>query len=402
VAQSTDGVQGAIAAAGPAQWKSEILDFLLGRLTSGASSVELTAPHRHAFVSVPIRRWWIFEGKRYRYIDGPLVAAFDRIVSMARRLDATFNPRTTLRERPDGDVDWARTLARGPYHEWSDHVVRSSLLGLDDAERAALRGWVRWLDDEWHEYTRTIATDTVLDTQEFAAEVTGPFTVERLRRWAHVARRSRWPLMRDVVAETLRPVLEPDDLGALPLPSDIPSLFELLCLVRVARYFEPRPHDVRWLGSGEIGNSIQIGTLHCHYQQYLDQQDVLNTPDYAGALARAVAIFDVSVPRRMDIALDFSRPLNGFDGVLIEAKSGSQRYHDTVAQLRTYRQARRRSSQARYVVWGIVEQSELVDATPERLAGLLAITHLGEDLWLFSSADRIGDALAALFPRLGA
>jgi len=399
MAQGIDGVPGAVADAGPAQWKSEILDFLLGRLTGGAAAVRLPAPHQHAFTSVPVRRWWIFEGKHYRYIEGPLVAAFGRIVSMARRLEATFNPRTTLRERVDGEVDWAETLARGPYHQWSDHVVRSSLMGLDDSERAALRGWTSWLRHEWGEYTRTIPRDASFETSEFATEVEGPIPVERLRRWAHVARRSRWPLMREVMAETLRPVLEPEELDALPLPSDVPSLFELLCLVRVARYFNPRPRDISWLGSGEIGNSLQIGTLRCDYQQQLDHADVLNTPDYAGALARAVVAFGVSVPRRMDIAIQFPTPMNGFDGLLIEAKSGSQRYDVAVPQLRTYRQARSGSSSARYVVWGVVQQPELADATPERVSQLLAAKGAAEDLWLFSSAERIADALAVVFPR---
>ena len=62
-----------------------------------------------------------------------------------------------------------------------------------------------------------------------------PATVDQLRQWAHVTRRSRWPLLRDVVAETLRTVFEPDALDHVPLPTDHATLFELLCLVRIAR-----------------------------------------------------------------------------------------------------------------------------------------------------------------------
>ena len=43
---------------------------------------------------------------------------------------------------------------------------------------------------------------------------------------------------------------------------------------------------------------------------------------------------------------------------VLEAKSGSQGFDAAVAQLRLYRRARQRRAGARYLVWGIVEQSE--------------------------------------------
>jgi hypothetical protein len=43
-------------------------------------------------------------------------------------------------------------------------------------------------------------------------------------------------------------------------------------------------------------------------------------------------------PGFVDVVFDFDRRIAGFDGIIVEAKSGSQQYsRDAVAQLRTYR-----------------------------------------------------------------
>jgi hypothetical protein len=61
------------------------------------------------------------------------------------------------------------------------------------------------LSDEWDEYTRNLTIKWRVEWRNFAIDVQGPFTVDRLRRWAHMARRSRWPLLRRIVPESLRP-----------------------------------------------------------------------------------------------------------------------------------------------------------------------------------------------------
>jgi len=381
----------------PDLWAEEIRDFLLGRLAAGPQPVSLPAPVTHEFKTVPIAHWWIFEGKFYDLLAGTLAARFAEILLMARRLDSTFNPRLRLSDRPDGEVDWGQTLARGAYRPGSDFVVRSSGTGLDEAERAALRGWVRWLESEWLEYARTIRVDTVLDSGGFGDDFAGPFTLERLRRWAHVARRSRWPLLREVVAESLRPLLEPDEMDRIPLPSDPAKLFELLCLVRIARHFVPRPKELRWLDL-HSRNALRIDELSCRYQQSLGTSDVLGAPDYCGALAEAILTFDVGIPKYVDIAFDFEEPVNGFHGLIVEAKSGTQQYRDAVAQLRTYRGARPRRVGSRYLVWGIVQGPVAPDASPERVAKV-ASSGAADDVWIFSSANGIGTVLNTLFPR---
>jgi hypothetical protein len=99
-----------------------------------------------------------------------------------------------------------------------EYVICSSGIGLSEAEHAALVGWQLWIAAEWFEYGRVVKVDPY-DWGATPAEDPTEFTSEQMRRWAHVARRSRWPLLRDVVAESLRPVLEPEELDRIPLPS---------------------------------------------------------------------------------------------------------------------------------------------------------------------------------------
>jgi hypothetical protein len=380
-------------------WAEEIRDFLIGRLGKRARTIPLRNPRVHEIEVPPIRRWWIFEGKRYGLLGGPLATNFSGVLAAARRLNATFNPRLRLSDRLDGEVDWGHTLSRGAYGVGSSFVIRSSGIGLDESEVAALRGWLRWLQDEWRVYAAAFNIELSLDCGGLAADPDGPIPIDRLRRWAHTVRRSRWPLLRGVIAESLRPALESDELDCIPLPGQEATLFELLCVVRIARFFENRPRDLRWLmhDAAAGGNTLQVGGLSCLYQHALRRDDVLATSDYRGSLARAVEAFGVGTSKYVDIAFDFEQPKAGFDGIIVEAKSGAQQYADVVAQLRTYRAARRRRAGARYVVWGIVEGPVAADATEERIRALAAATSPDEDLWVFSSSGSIDVVLETLF-----
>jgi hypothetical protein len=280
-------------------------------------------------------------------------------------------------------------LARGFFQVRREYVVRSSSIGLDENEHAALSGWIGWVKEEWAQYAEYLGTECDIEWPGFAAGAEPPFPL--LERWAHIAKRSRWPLLHGVVAESILPFLEPDELDRIPLPSDPATLFELLCLVRVARCLAPLPRELRWL-SKETDNEIKLDGVRIYYQESLDHEAVLNTYSEAG-LALAVKEFGVGTPKIVDLAFDFDPARAGFKGIIIEAKSGTQKYKDTVPQLRTYQAARRRAPDSRYVVWGIVKEG--VDAIPSKLNDWFASADQNSDVWVFSSADAIPTVLAA-------
>lgn len=377
-------------------WAAEIRDYLLGRLSSKNRVDALHAPQISELTHAPVRRWWIFEGKQYAPLGGPLASNWDAVVRQAWQLNRAFNPRLRLSDRADGVVDWGHTLALGPRRFQSEFVVRSTGIGLDENEMAALHGWARWISNEWVEYTRNVGQKQRLEWSGFPLDRDECITSDRLRRWAHTAKRSRWPLLRGVVAESLRPILEPEELDRIPLPSERETLFELLCLVRIAQCVSPAPRELRWLDAETADNTIRLEGATCYYQQSLNREAVLATHDYAGCLASAVRTFQVSTPQRVDLAFDFDFRQGGFDGLIVEAKSGGQHYDKTVSQLRTYRAARSRRPGSRYLVWGIVEKPNVSDTTSEQVRALMNEAYGTDDVWVFSSADAIPIVLSAI------
>ncbi|MEQ1507433.1 MAG: hypothetical protein ABMB14_34710, partial [Myxococcota bacterium] len=179
-------------------------------------------------------------------LDGPLGARWALALRIVERLLATHNPRLRLEDRPSLDVDWPRTLARGP-RTVPEYVCRGSGVGLTEDERHSLLGWCAWVGAEWDQF----CVAWKLPSDPFADRLTAiggeqPREDRGLQRWAHVARRSRWPFLRNVVAETLRAVTEPAALATLPLPTAREDLLELWCLVRLARLVAGDAHEVRW------------------------------------------------------------------------------------------------------------------------------------------------------------
>jgi hypothetical protein len=323
------------------------------------------------------------------------------VVRAAKLLKQTFNPRLKLSERPEGTIDWGHTLARGPVGLYAEYVLHSSAVGLGEEELATLRGWISWIAAEWAHYAGHFGLTLPVPAQEFLqAHAAGNpeeyATVEQLRRWAHVARRSRWPLLRDLVAETLRATLESDALDHIPLPSERHTLFELLCLVRIAKRVAPPQNELRWLDFELTQNMLTLTGATCWYQQTLDREVVLNTPDFEG-LAEVVSVFGLGVPQRIDLAFELDPPLHGINGIVVEAKSGKQGFDAAVAQLRVYRRARPRSMGQRYLVWGIVENALAGAISETQLEWLRSEIEYGTgDVWVFSTADSIGAVLNLL------
>jgi hypothetical protein len=191
-------------------------------------------------------------------------------------------------------------------------------------------------------------------------------------------------------------MLEPEELDRIPLPTDEATLFELLCLVRIARSIAPAPADVRWL-SRDTDNSIQIGRLAIQYQQTLERERVEATCGDEPSLRQAVKLFQIRLPSRLDLAFDFFNTRSGFDGIIVEAKSGGRQFEDTISQLRTYRAARPRRTNARYLIWGIVENPVLPDLTLEQYKHLFVNADQNADTWVFSSAEAIATVVQAGF-----
>ncbi len=379
-------------------WAEEIRAYLLGRIPKNLQTGPVPQP-KTTSLHPPALRWWIFEGKRYQTVTGPLAGAWGLLAQRAAALLATFNARLRVTDHPDSEIDWPRTLARGSTFP-REYVATSSSVGLSEDERAALAGWIAWLADQWTTYSQRVDVTGAPAFESFEALGShlgspGPQSDERLRRWAHTARRSRWPLLRHVVAETLRCAIDTDEVDQLPVPVDRWMLFELLCLVRVARAIAPNPGDIRWLDREVQENSIRIPGARCRYQVGLRRADVLSSSEYTKRLAEALDIFVVGVPERIDALWRFDPPRSGFSGIVLEAKSGGQQVEDALLQLRTYRAALPRGAGQRFVVWGVAERSGPLGA--HQLAWLHdAAQRDDEDVWVFSGPDDIAPALRAL------
>lgn len=378
-----------------AAYAKEIRDYLLGRVATRSRAADLGRRAREQDLLPRVFLWWLFEGQRYDALPGRLADAWPRLARELVRLRSTFNPRWKILSAPEGEVDWGRTLSRAPTAGMREYVCRGSQTGLDEDELAALEGWARWIRARWASYCKDLRPDRSPAEADALLRPDSPRKDDASRaalsRWAHLAARSRWPLLRSVVAETLRIALEPQRLDRIPLPSDRAVLFELLCLVRILKAFDPEPPGIRWLVH-ERDNQVGIPGLTAHLNLRVPQELVRRSGVYGPALVAAMERFEIrDVPYITDLVIRFDAPRAGFRGILVEVKSGKQDYRDTLYQLRLYHAALRQQHPGRWIVWGIAENPAGGDLRPEQLDGLRrgATDPAGEDLWVFSNADGI-------------
>jgi len=379
-----------------AAWEREIRDWLLGRLGKGLTTGE--SPAAEATLSGRALAWWIFEGKRHRFLDGPLALRSAEAEREVRRLDAVLSPEWSVEESPAAETDWVRTALRRPMDPVPRFVVRASSSGLTDLEREALHGWRRYTAGLWRDYTAELgvpagAPETLPWQSEEEPE---PVSLRQLHRWAQAARRSRWPLLREVVAETFRAAVEPESIDRLPLPSGRESVFELLCVVRLLDALHGPSGQVRLLGEGDDLAGIRLPGLTCLYQGWLGGER-LSDKELGAPCVSALERHGVVLPRRFDALVTFDKPRADFHGILLEAKSGAQSFADTVHQLKAYRAALREQLPGPLLVWGVVEgggdRAKGFDryALEEAVKGRAE----GDDLWLFTSEGEIREALRA-------
>lgn len=376
------------------QYADEIRGWLLGRLsinrTKGAVAHGLASERQPRILS-----WWIFEGRSYPGLEGSLAQNWDRIDREARALLGVYSPAWRSANAVEGEVDWVATAQARMSSHRTVFITRASRAGLSEAERGALTGWRGWVAALWADWVDEMGPPRGCSaTLPWDSNADWGWPDERsLKRWAHIARRSRWPLLRNVVAGSLRSSVEVEDLDALPLPADHPSLFELLCIVRILQQLSGESNQIRWLDLEDGRNRIQVPGITCHYQKVIDSDLLLGTHEFQGGLRAAVKRHGVSLPREIDALLAFESPIAGFDGILIEAKSGTQTYRDALFQLKCYRAALAAERAGRFIVWGLVEQPQ---ADPTDWAkGSAFPTAPDEDLWVFSTAGDIPAVLQA-------
>jgi hypothetical protein len=377
-----------------AQYESEIRSYLLGRL-SPKRTIGVIPLYSSALPTPPIFRWWLFEGKRYRGLTKPLALEWDTIDRQARWLARTHNPYWRDLPFPEGDVDWMATAFASATSAVPRYVCRTSMTGLNDDEASALAGWREWIGSHWKRYVADLGAPAgAPDTVPWTIRDENDYDDRLLKRWALSATRSRWPLLRNIVAETLRSAFEPQLLSQLPLPSEPATLFELVCLVRILRSLEPEPATLRWLDLDAGRNTIVLPGLTCHFQHSIGREVVLATTEFSPALREAIARHAVRIPQRIDALILFERPRRGFRGLLMEMKSGDQEYDRALHQLKCYRAALGSNLPGPFIVWGITETGDSGSWVRQEAPALPVKG--AEDLWLFSPASVIPAALNAL------
>ena len=293
------------------KWAGEIRNYLLGGTSLLWRLEFLTNAQTDELSDPPIRLWWTFDAKPYLGLEGPLSKNWDEVLGTISRLVETFNPRLRFSSLPDGVVNWAQTLARGPHRLRQEYVVHSSAPDSLRTSTGAVSGWLRWIRGEWEKYKKELAPTVNWPMSDDNSSAS--CDMDQLRRWAYIARRSRWPILHGVIAESMGPLLEPQELDRIPLPADEARLFELVCLVRIAQKTAPPPRELRWLTAGNNNNSVALEGVKIHYQQWLDEKRVLDT--YGDELASAIDFFGVRLPRQVDVAFDFLATRSGFDGI---------------------------------------------------------------------------------------
>jgi len=373
-----------------AHYEQEIRDYLLGRL--GKEHTTRKSIPVPADLPIPrILSWWIFEGHHYQGLEHCLALELQRVHRQAIQLGATYNPHWRYVQAPEGDVDWVATAFASAISSFPEYVCKTSKAGLLPEERAALDGWLLWLGQLWASYVQEINPPAgAPQSVPWKSVDAAPPTSRQLQRWAYVAKRSRWPLLRNVIAETLRCLFEPRVLAALPLPSDYSTLFELVCIVRILRVLDPAPTEIRWLDRSVGKNTIvtRLGTVN--FQYTVEHSQILAGSPFDQASAEAVKRFGVPVPERIDGLFRFNKPRDGLSGILLEAKSGSQGPDSTLFQLLCYRRALSSTGLTPLLVLGVTEtdfDGPVDCGLPEKGLG-------GSDIWAFSSLRNLEQTIA--------
>jgi hypothetical protein len=276
----------------------------------------------------------------------------------------------------------------GPQRPPREFITTTAGIGLGDDEGAALLGWATWLLDLWRAWVVRVKLPeaTVEASAPFARFLAGRrgglagqgvYTDAHLRRWAFTGRRSRWPLLREVVAPTLWAALNPvQAVDRLPLPGTRETLFELYSVVRVAAALVPAPRAARWLhrvadsSDADYGGRLEIDDVVVEYECSLPRSEVLDGAMYLPETREALGRHGVSVPTRIDALIWWRKVVGPWTAILLEVKSGQRPPEDAVYQLLAYRAELRSRFPGRVLGWGMGESDawRLTDAAGSALA----------------------------------
>ncbi|WP_394823739.1 hypothetical protein [Pendulispora albinea] len=378
------------------EYEAEIRAYLLGRVGKRHTAGDI-APHL-APSETPqrIASWWMFEGKRYPHLEGPLARHWPLVHREATRLLGTFHSAWRVTHTPEGEVDWITSVALSMTAPAPVYRVRSTQTGLSADERACLERWMTWIAWKWRAYVRSVGVpEGAHETLPWEVTKRTTENAASLRRLAQIARRSRWSLFQSVVAETIRCFIEREELDRLPLPPGHAALFQLACMTRMLRTVCPQPEHIRWVDRKLEGNTVYVPGCRFRHEHRLRRDAVLASEPFDGGLREAMARHDVGCPERIDGWLVFDQPRRGFGGVVLEAKSGKQDVKDSIAQLRVYRATIKRMDPRPLIVWGIAEQEsrpELAEHAYAQLQKDVAARSPeggGDDVWVFSGVDDV-------------
>lgn len=382
-------------------YAQEIRDWLLGRLSKRRSAEEIRSRRYDVADQPPVLQWWIFEGARYRGLKGPLCDNWATLTRSLSALLATFNPKLRVVDAPEGQVDWPQTFLRAPVAIGRrEYVCRSSGVGLSEAERDALFVWICWIAWNWRDWCKKwdMPHADKLERLESLAAIrpnTAPPSHRSLVRAAHASRRSRWPMLRNVVADSLRAVLEPVEMARLPLPENHAVLLELVCTVRILRTLDPEPGAIRWFAR-ETDNEIGTPAATASIQYTLSKERVIQSGLFPPAFEDAIRACDLSVPNRTDIVVVLRTPRRGVRRIVVEVKSGAQEAHAALYQLLVYSQAIERTDDERLFSWAIIESLDKKDGSAHVATTCNALRHGDDDVVAFTGPGSITRIVRAL------
>lgn len=377
-------------------YAAEIRDYLLGRLEKAHASHSITSEQTE--LAPRCLSWWLFEGKRYIGLELPLALEWEFVRRQVARLRVAHSPRRRSLPTPDGEIDWLATALLSVTTGGQEYVARTTGIGLSDEERTALEGWIVWIEKQWRVYVTELGAPPGVTTEPPTARTTEQDLAapsrEVLRRWAHVARRSRWPLLRNVVAETLRVLLEPQEIDRIPLPTKHDRLFELVCLVRALKTLTPPDRQLRWLDGYDGDNTVSVGDVRGRFQWRFGEEQVRASKFYPRELVEALDRHGIPLGGWMDVFFDLRSTTHPFDAVLVECKSGAQEPASALAQMHFYREILRPKFAGSMLVLGVVEAGPVASSLLGDL--LKQRTNPPKDMFAFCSAAELPQVLTAL------